>query len=132
MTPLPTQKEQLQYGQYAESDATLLPGYLSAYKWDDIQLLQGQRRLSCYCIYEGSIASNNVRHIVYTTFCNVWRNFLGYMVLCKPMTGFCATCQKSSATIICSHDMTEEEKSKVRTIAYKKPRNSQKSTVGNV
>ena len=49
----------------------------------------------------------------HSTFCRVWRNFLGHVVVCKPMSDLCATCQRNSTTIVRSVNMGEEEKSEV-------------------
>ena len=41
------------------------------------------------------------------------RNILGDVVVCKSMTDLCATCQKNSAAIVRSFNLSEEEKSEV-------------------
>ena len=67
--------------QYAES---LLPGCIPGYKWDDIQLLPSSTtKKVVWLLYEESIVSDNVRPVACATFCNVWRNFLGHVVVCK-------------------------------------------------
>lgn len=45
--------------------------------------------------------------------CKVWRNFMGDVVVCKPMTDLCETCQRNSAAIVRSFNKSEEDKSEV-------------------
>lgn len=99
--------------QYAENNAILLLGCTPGYKQDDIHLLPSSTtKKAVWLLYEESAAPNSIRLVAHTTFYNVWRNFLGHVVVCKPMTDLCATCQRNSAAIICSCNMTEEEKSR--------------------
>jgi predicted Fe-S protein YdhL (DUF1289 family) len=64
-------------------------------------------------LYQESAMSLSLRSVAYTTFCKVWRNFLADVVVYKPMTDLCITCQKNSAAIVRSINMSEEEKSEV-------------------
>ena len=54
----------------------------------------------------------------YSTFCNVWRKFLGHVVVSKPMTDLCETCQRNSASIVRPMNLSEEEKSQVHVHVY--------------
>ena len=101
--------------QYVESNGILLPGRIPGYKRDDIQLLPSSTtKRAVWLLYEDSAVTNNVRPVAYSTFCRVWKRFLAHVVVCKPMTDLCSTCQKNSAAIIRSVNLTEEEKSQVR------------------
>ena len=64
-------------------------------------------------LYHDSASTLRLRPVAYTTFCKVWRNFLADVVVCKPMTDVCATCQNNSVAIIRSINLSEEEKSEV-------------------
>ena len=102
--------------QYVESNSILLPGRIPGYKRDDIKLLPSScTKRSVWNLYQESAHSLSLRSIAYTTFCKVWRNFLANIVVCKPMTDLCATCQKNSAAIVRSFNLSEEEKSEVCT-----------------
>ena len=91
-----------------------LPGRIPGYKRDDIKLLPSSTtKRSVWMLYQDSALSCSYRAIAYTTFCKVWRNFLADVVVCKPMTDLCATCQKNSAAIVRSFNMSEEQKSEV-------------------
>ena len=85
---------------YVESNGILLPGRIPGYKRDDIKLLPSScTKRAVWMLYQDSAISLSLRSVAYTTFCKVWRNFLGDVVVCKPMTDLCATCQKNSATL---------------------------------
>ena len=100
--------------QYAETNGILLPGRIPGYKRDDIQLLPSSTtKRAVWLLYEESASNSGVRPVAYTTFCHVWRNFLGHVVVCKPMTDLCATCQRNSTAIIRSINMSESDKSQV-------------------
>ena len=99
---------------YVESNGILLPGRIPGYKRDDIKLLPSScTKRAVWMLYQDSAISLSLRSVAYTTFCKVWRNFLGDVVVCKPMTDLCATCAKNSAAIVRSFNLSEEEKSEV-------------------
>ena len=64
-------------------------------------------------LYEESATQLAQRHIAFCTFCHIWKRFLQHVVA-RPMTNLCATCQKNSAAIIRSVNLSEEEKSEVK------------------
>ena len=100
--------------QYTESNGILLPGRIPGYKRDDIKLLPSScTKRSVWSLYQSTAVSLSLRPVAYTTFCKVWRNFLANVVVCKPMSDLCATCQKNSTAIVRSFNLSEEEKSEV-------------------
>ena len=100
--------------QYVETNAILLPGRIPGYKRDDIKLLPSScTKRAVWVLYQESATSLSLRSVAYTTFCKVWRNFMGDVVVCKPMSDLCETCQKNSASIVRSFNKSEEEKSEV-------------------
>ena len=100
--------------QYAETNGILLPGRILGYKRDDIQLLPSSTtKRAVWLLFQESTTSLSARPVSYSTFCRVWRNFLGHVVVCKPMSDLCVTCQRNSTAIVRSVNMGEEEKSEV-------------------
>ena len=100
--------------QYTESNGILLPGRIPGYKRGDIKLLPSScTKRSVWSLYQSTAVSLSLRPVAYTTFCKVWRNFLANVVVCKPMSDLCATCQKNSTAIVRSFNLSEEEKSEV-------------------
>ena len=100
--------------QYAETNGILLPGRIPGYKRDDIQLLPSSTtKRAVWLLFQECTTSLSARPVSYSTFCRVWRNFLGHVVVCKPMSDLCATCQRNSTAIVRSVNMGEEDKSEV-------------------
>ena len=105
--------------QYVENNGILLPGRVPGYKRDDIKLHPSSAtKRAVWMLYQESAMSLSLRSVAYTTFCKVWRNFLADVVVYKPMTDLCITCQKNSAAIVRSITMSEEEKSEVCALVY--------------
>ena len=99
---------------YVETNAILLPGRIPGYKRDDIKLLPSScTKRAVWLLYKESATSLTLRSVAFTTFCKVWRNFMGDVVVCKPMTDLCETCQRNSAAIVRSFNKSEEGKSEV-------------------
>ena len=99
---------------YVETNAILLPGRIPGYKRDDIKLLPSScTKRAVWLLYQESATCLSLRSVAYTTFCKVWRNFMGDVVVCKPMTDLCETCQRNSAAIVRSFNKSEEDKSEV-------------------
>ena len=94
--------------QHAEANAILLPsyqgGFLAIRRVTYRSLPVQQREPSDCCMKTLSQLS-----IAYSTFTKVWRNFLPHVVVACPMTDLCAICQKNSAAIICSVNLSEEK-----------------------
>ena len=100
--------------QYVEVNGILLPGRIPGYKRDDIKLLPSSTtKKAVWSLYQDNADVSGSQPVAYSTFCQVWKKFLGHVVVCKPMTDLCATCQRNSAAIIRSANMTEYEKSEV-------------------
>ena len=100
--------------QHAEANAILLQGRIPGYKRSDIQIfLSSTTKRAIWLLYEDTAQQLSQRRIAYSTFTNVWRNFLPHVVVARPMTHLCATCQKNSAVIIRGVNLSEEGKSEV-------------------
>ena len=105
--------------QYAEINALLLPGRIPGYKRDDLQILPSSTtKRAVWCLYQTEAERQSIWEVSYSTFCRIWREFLGHVVVCKPMTDLCATCQQNSTAIVRSINLSEEEKSQVCTQDY--------------
>ena len=100
--------------QYGESNAILLPGRVLGYKRDDIQLLPcSTTKKSVWKLYQETALLLSLRQVSYRSFCKVWQRFLPHLVVARPMTDLCVTCQKNSVTIMRSCNLNEEDKSEV-------------------
>ena len=100
--------------QYAETNAILLPGRVPGYKRDDIQLLPSTTtKQAVWRLYQDTCVSLSVRAAGYSTFCKLWRHFLPHVIVARPMTDLCLTCQQNSTAIVRSAGLSEVEKSEV-------------------
>ena len=100
--------------QYSEDNAILLPGRVPGYKRDDIQLLPSsvtKREVwESYC----AVTSQQGSHVVsYCLFCRFWKQLTPQVVVSKPMSDLCWTCQKNSTLIMRAHNKPVEEKTAV-------------------
>ena len=101
--------------QYSEVNAILLPGRIPGYKRDDIQLLPSTTtKRAVWRLYQGTAETLTLRPVSYTSFCRAWKHFLPQVVVARPMTDLCWTCQQNSTAIIRSANLSEGEKSEVR------------------
>lgn len=100
--------------QYAEANAILLPGRVPGYKRDDIEILPSSTtKKSIWLLYRETAPTVGQRCVAYTTFCLVWRRFLQHIVVARPMTDLCFTCQKNNTAVVRSKNLSENEKSEV-------------------
>ena len=81
---------------HAESNAILLPGCIPGYRETDIKLLPSSTsKRSIWRLYHESVLSaNDVHPVAYSTFNKLWKSLLPSIILMKPMTDLCWTCQK--------------------------------------
>ena len=97
---------------YAEENAILLPGRIPGYKRDDLQLLPSSTtKREVWQLYHHAATGSRV--ICYSLFCQLWRKLTPHIVVTKPMSDLCWTCQKNSNLIMRSHNRPVEEKTEV-------------------
>ena len=104
---------------YAEQHALLLPGRIPGYSRSDIKLLPSSisKRTVWRTYQQASGAESNVRNVAYSTFCRLWRTLLPSVIIMKPMSDLCWTCQQNSAAVIRMANCSEEEKSDALKVA---------------
>ncbi len=90
---------------YAAQNALVLPGRVPGFRKTDIRLLPSSTsKRSVWKLYKGQMDKGQmeaVRDIAmgYSTFCKLWRQLLPYLVVTKPMTDLCWTCQQNSTAL---------------------------------
>ena len=89
---------------YAEGHAILLPGRVPGFKRDDIQLLLSAvtKRAVWVAYCEATAQCEGAVVVCYSLFCQLWRQLTPQVVVSKPMSDLCWTCQKNSYTPICN------------------------------
>ncbi len=71
---------------------------------------------SVWLLYKEATNLLSVKSAAYSMFTDIWRMFLPNIVVGHPMTDLCWTCQKDSALIVRSANLSEEVKSEVNRI----------------
>ena len=98
-----------------EDHGILLPGRIPGYNRTDLKLLPSSTtKLAIWESYREAVESEpGVRIAGYRTFRNIWRKYLPQVVVTKPMSDLCFTCQQNNTLIMRSANKSEEEKSVV-------------------
>ena len=98
---------------YSEEHALLLPGRVPGYSRTDIKLLPSSTsKKRIWRVYQEAAQQDpSVHPVAYTTFCRLWRQLLPSLLLMKPMTDLCWTCQKNSTAILRAANCPDKEKS---------------------
>ena len=86
---------------YVEQHGLLLPGRVPGYSRDYVKLLPSSVSKKgiwrTYCCAAQQVPK--VQAVAYSTFCILWKTLLPLILLMKPMTDLCWTCQKNNPAI---------------------------------
>ena len=85
--------------QYADDNAILLPGRISGYKRDDLQLLPSSttKRQVWETYHQSSLAAPDVKGVCYSLFCDLWNQLTPQVAVTRPMSDLCWVCQHHHA-----------------------------------
>ena len=101
---------------YSEDHAILLPDHIPGYNRFDLKLLPSSTtKLSIWKSYAESVGHFGERVAGYRSFQKIWSKYLPQVLITKPMSDLCWTCQQNNSLILRSSNKCEEEKSAVRT-----------------
>ena len=97
---------------YADENAILLPGRIPGYHKTDIKLLPSSvSKRSIWQLYSESAASvDYIKPVAHSTFNKLWQSLLPSIVLMKPMSDLCWTCQQNSSAILRATNKPESVK----------------------
>ena len=100
---------------YSEQHGLFLPGRVPGYARDDIKLLPSSKskRGIWRIYYEAAEQDPSVHAVAYTTFCRLWKALVPSLIIMKPMTDLCWTCQQNSSAILRASNFPERVKSDV-------------------
>ena len=97
---------------YAEENAILLPGRIPGFKTDDIRLLSScETKMNVWREFQRVCEETGKQGVGYTSFTKLWQQFHPDLVISKPMTDLCLTCQQNTAKLVRSANLPESEKS---------------------
>ena len=100
---------------FAEANGILLPGRITGYKRMDLQLLPTQMtKRGIWVDYMAATETLTGRTASYRSFCKIWRRYLPHIMMTRPKSDLCWTCQQNSTAISLSTNKSDQEKLKVR------------------
>ena len=95
---------------YVKENAVLLPGRIPGFKNDDIKLLlSSDTKMSLWCEFKK--AETGKQAVCYTKFIDLWQQFHPNVVVAKPMSDLCLTCQQNTSKLLWSANLPDSEKS---------------------
>ena len=97
---------------YVEENAITLPGRIPGFKSDDVKVLcSSKTKMSVWQAYNSACEASEKQAVTYRKFLEVWEQFFPNVVVAKPMTDLCLTCQQNTAKLQCTANLSENEKS---------------------
>ena len=97
---------------YVEENAISLPGKIPGFKSDDIKVLSSsETKLSVWRVYETACKASDLQAVSYRKFLQPWEQFHPYVVVAKPMTDLCFTCQQNTSKLQRAVNLPDTEKS---------------------
>ena len=95
----------------AEDQALLLPGRVPGFKRVDVKLLPSVlTKHSLWKTYSEICTGNGQTSVGYSKFCDLWNQLCPFVVIMRPATDLCWTCQKNNNYIQKSVNMPEGQK----------------------
>lgn len=97
---------------YVEENAISLPGRIPGFKSDDVKvLLSSETKMSVWRVYETACKASDLRAVSYKKFLQLWEQFHPNVVVAKPMTDLCFTCQQNTSKLQRVANLSNTEKS---------------------
>ena len=97
---------------YVEENAVLLPGRIPGFKKDDICLLSpSDTKMGVWRALKRTCDETGKQAVCYTTFLKLGEHFHASVVVAKPMTDLCLTCQQNTSKLVRSANLPDREES---------------------
>ena len=97
---------------YAHENAVLLPGRIPGFKDEDIQLLSSSdTKVHVWNSFKRACEESNKQVVSYSKFTLLWKQFHPNVVVAKPMTDLCFTCQQNTTKLLRAAGLQDSEKS---------------------
>ena len=97
---------------YAEEHAISLSGRIPGYKDEDIKLLAShETNMGVWRSFEVACEATRKQAVSYSKFVELWEQFYPNLVVAKPMTDLCLTCQQNSTKLLRAANLPDNEKS---------------------
>ena len=97
---------------YVEENAISLPGRIPGYKDDDIKLLSSHgTKTGVWHAFESACKAAGKQAVRYSKFIDLWQQFHPSVIVAKPMTDLCLTCQENTSKLLRAANLPDHEKS---------------------
>lgn len=97
---------------YVEENAISLPGRIPGYKDDDIKLLSShETKIGVWRAFETACEAAGKQAVSYSKFIDLWQQFHPNVIVAKPMTDLCLTCQGNTSKLLRAANLLDQEKS---------------------
>ena len=98
----------------AEQQALILPGRVPGFKRMDVRLLPScLTKTKIWTTYQAASSVEGKPAVGYSKFCELWNQLCPFIVIMKPASDLCCTCQKNNNKILKSANLPESEKADV-------------------
>ena len=87
------------------------PGRIPGFKRDDVQMLSSsETKTSVWRVYTATCKASGEQAVSYSKFVDLWNQFCPKVVVVKPMTDLCLTCQQNTTKLVQAANLPEDEK----------------------
>ena len=84
-----------------EENAIVLPGRIPGFKRDDVQVLSSnETKISVWRVYTDTCKASDEQAVCYSKFADMWQQFHPNVVVSKPMSDLCFTCQQNTTKLL--------------------------------
>ena len=96
---------------YVEENAISLPGRIPGFKSNEVKiLLSSETKIGVLRVYETAYKAVDKHPVSYSKFLQIWGQFYPYVVISKPVTDLCMTCQQNTNKLQHATNLSEREK----------------------
>ena len=90
----------------------MLPGRIPGFKREDVQVLSSSKtKTSVWRVYTATCQASGEQAVSYSKFVDLWNQFCPKVVVAKPMTDLCLTCQQNTTKLsVRAANLPEHEK----------------------
>ena len=98
---------------YIEENAIVLPGRIPGFKSKDEKVWSSsETKMSVWRVYTATCETSEEQSVSYSKFIDLWQQFCPKVVVAKPLTDLCFTCQQNTTKLVQAANLPEHEKEK--------------------
>ena len=94
---------------FVEENAIVLPGRIPGFKSDEVKVLSSsETKMSVWRRLISTCEASGLQTICYSKFAELWQQFHPNVVVAKPMTDLCFTCQQNTINLLRASNIHEK------------------------